>query len=69
MLTPIKKQGDEHICIQSQPCVITYKSIHYTNTNGLIRMLIGSEITCVCFLDILHKVHIGGNHSGSGSFA
>ena len=23
-------------------------------------MLIGSEITCVCFLDILHKVHIGG---------
>ena len=22
-------------------------------------MLIGSEITCVCFLDILHKVHIG----------
>ena len=33
-------------------------------------MLIGSEITCVCFLDILHKVHIGGgNHAGSGSFA
>ena len=32
-------------------------------------MLIGSEITYVCFLDILHKVHIGGNHSGSGSFA
>ena len=29
-------------------------------------MLIGSEITCVCFLDILHKVHIGGNHAGSG---
>ena len=26
-------------------------------------MLIGSEITCVCFLDILHKVHIGGNHT------
>ena len=26
-------------------------------------MLIGSEITCVCFLDILHKVHIGGNHA------
>ena len=23
-------------------------------------MLIGSEITCVCFLDILHKIHIGG---------
>ena len=22
-------------------------------------MLIGSEITCVCFLDILYKVHIG----------
>ncbi len=32
-------------------------------------MLIGSEITCVCFLDILNKVHIGGNHAGSGSFA
>ena len=27
--------------------VITYKSIHYTSTNGLISMLIGSEITCV----------------------
>ena len=26
-------------------------------------MLIGSEITCVCFLDILYKVHIGGNHA------
>ena len=26
-------------------------------------MLIGSEITCVCFLDILHKVHIGGGES------
>ena len=49
--------------------VITCKSIHYTNTNDLISMLIGSEITCVCFLDILHKVHIGGNHAGSGSFA
>ena len=24
-------------------------------------MLIGSEITCVCFLDILYKVHIGGD--------
>ena len=23
-------------------------------------MLIGSEITCVCFLDILYKVYIGG---------
>ena len=23
-------------------------------------MLIGSEITCVCFLGILYKVHIGG---------
>ncbi len=32
-------------------------------------MLIGSEITYVCFLDILHKVHIGGNHAGSGGFA
>ena len=32
-------------------------------------MLIGSEITCVCFLDILYKVHIGGNHAGSVSFA
>ena len=32
-------------------------------------MLIGSEITCVCFLDILYIVHIGGNHAGSGSFA
>ncbi len=32
-------------------------------------MLIGSEITYVCFLDILYKVHIGGNHAGSGSFA
>ena len=59
MLTPIKKQGDEHIRIQSWPCVITYKSIHYTNTDGLISMLIGSEITCVCFLDTLYKVHIG----------
>ena len=29
-------------------------------------MLIGSEITCVCFLDILHKVHIGGNHADFG---
>ena len=32
-------------------------------------MLIGSEITCACFLDILYKVHIGDNHAGSGSFA
>ena len=32
-------------------------------------MLIGSEITCVSFLDILYKVHIGGNHAGSGSIA
>ena len=49
--------------------IIAYKSIHYTNTNSLISMLIGSEITCVCFLGVLHKVHIGGNHSGIGSFA
>ena len=69
MLTPIKNKGDEHICIRPLLRVIAYKSIHYTNTNGLISMLIGSEITCVCFLDILHKVHIGGNHAGSGSFA
>ena len=47
MLTPIKKQGDEHIRIQSWSYVITYKSIHYANTDGFISMLIGSEITYV----------------------
>ena len=43
MLTPIKKQGDEHISILPQTYIINCISIYYIVTRRLLRMLIGSE--------------------------
>ena len=44
MLTPIKKQGDEHICILLQFDIIDWISVCYVNIRGLVWMLISSEI-------------------------
>ena len=43
MLTPIKNQGDEHICILPQTYIINCISIYYIVIHRLLRMLIGSE--------------------------
>ena len=45
MLTPIKKQGDEHICILLQFDIIDWVSVGYVNIRRLVWMLISSEIT------------------------
>ena len=45
------------------PRVITCKSIHYTDTNDLISMLIGSEITYGDALSILYEVCVIVNHA------
>lgn len=43
MLTPIKNQGDEHICILRQMYIIDCLSVCYVVVCSLDKMLIGSE--------------------------
>ena len=45
MLTSIKKQGDEHICILLQFDIIDWILVCYVDIRGLVWMLISSEIT------------------------
>ena len=63
MLTPIKKQGDEHIYILLQISIIDWVSVRYVDILRLVRMLIGSEITYRDALSILYEVHVKGNHA------
>ena len=63
MLTPIKKQGDEHIYILLQISIIDCVSVRYVNILRFVRMLIGSEITYRDALSILYEVHVIGNHA------
>ena len=44
MLTPIKKQGDEHIYILLQISIINWVSVRYVGILRFVWMLIGSEI-------------------------
>ena len=53
MLTPIKKQGDEHIYILLQISIIDWVSVCYVGILRFVRMLIGSEI-------------VSRNYAGSG---
>ena len=43
MLTPIKNQGDEHICILRQIYITDCLSVCYVVVCSLDKMLIGSE--------------------------
>ena len=54
MLTPIKKQGDEHIYILLQFDIIDWIPVCYVDIRRFVWMLIGSEIT--------------GNHQKSPEF-
>ena len=63
MLTPIKKQGDEHIYILLQIGIIDLVSVRYADILRFVRMLIGSEITYGDALSILYEVHVKGNHA------
>ena len=63
MLTPIKKQGDEHIYIPLQIRIIDWVSVRYVDILRFVRMLIGSEITYRDALSILYEVHVIGNHA------
>ncbi len=63
MLTPIKKQGDEHIYILLQIGVINWILVRYADILRLVWMLIGSEITYGDALSILCEVHVKGNHA------
>ena len=63
MLTPIKKQGDEHIYILLQISIIDWISVRYVDILRFFRMLIGSEITYGDALSILYEVHVIGNHA------
>ena len=63
MLTPIKKQGDEHIYILLQISIIDWGSVRYVDILRFVRMLIGSEITYRDALSILYEVHVIGNHA------
>ena len=63
MLTPIKKQGDEHICILHQVSIIDWVSVRYVDILRFVRMLIGSEITYGDALSIIYEVHVIGNHA------
>ena len=63
MLTPIKKQGDEHIYILLQISIIDWVSVCYMGTYRFVWMLIGSEITYGDALSILYEVHVIGNHA------
>ena len=44
MLTPIKKQGDEHIYVLLQIGIINWVSVHYVDILRFVWMLIGSKI-------------------------
>ena len=63
MLTPIKKQGDEHICILLQIGIINWISVRYVDIMRFVWMLIGSEIAYGDALSILYEVHVKGNHA------
>ena len=63
MLTPIKKQGDEHIYILLKIGIIDWVSVCYMDTYRFVWMLIGSEITCGDSLSILYEVRGKGNHA------
>ena len=63
MLTPIKKQGDEHIYILLQIGIIDWVSVCYMGNYRFVWMLIGSEITYGDALSILYEVHVIGNHA------
>ena len=63
MLTPIKKQGDEHVYILLQISIIDWISVRYVDILRFVRMLIGSEITYRDALSILYEVHVKGNHA------
>ena len=63
MLTPIKKQGDEHIYILLKIGIIDWISVCYVDVLRLVWMLIGSEITYGDALSILYEVHVKGNHA------
>ena len=63
MLTPIKKQGDEHVYILLQISIIDWISVRYVDILRFFRMLIGSEITYGDALSILYEVHVKGNHA------
>ena len=63
MLTPIKKQGDEHIYILLKIGIIDWMSSCYMGVYRFVWMLIGSEITYGNALSILYGVHVKGNHA------
>ena len=63
MLTPIKKQGDEHIYILLKIGIIDWMSGCYMGVYRFVRMLIGSEITYGDALSILYEVHVIDNHA------
>ena len=63
MLTPIKKQGDEHIYILLLIGIINWISVRYVDILRFVWMLIGSEITYGDALSILYEVHVKGNHA------
>ena len=56
MLTPIKKQGDEHIYILLQIGIINWISVRYVDILRFVWMLIGSEITYGDALSILYEM-------------
>lgn len=68
MLTPIKKQGDEHIYILLQISIINWISVRYVDILRFVWMLIGSEITYGDALSILYEVHVKGNHADETRF-
>ena len=68
MLTPIKKQGDEHIYILHQISIINWISVCYVDILRFFRMLIGSEITYGDALSILYEVHVKGNHADGDKY-
>ena len=63
MLTPIKKQGDEHIYILLKIGIIDWVSGCYIGVYRFVRMLIGSEIAYGDALSILYEVRNKGNHA------
>ena len=63
MLTPIKKQGDEHIYILLKIDIIDWMSGCYMGVYRFVRMLIGSEITYGDALSILYEVRVIVNHA------
>ena len=63
MLTPIKKQGDEHIYILLKIGIIDWMSGCYMGVYRFVWMLIGSEITYGDALSILYEVRVIGNHA------